>query len=125
MKLQFRLRTLMIVVTLLAVPLGYVGWQAKIVRERATMREYIESVDDGECQLVADVPEFLRKRNPTVSWIRRLLGDEAIYLVVLPDKTDLDERRRIKAILPEAKLMFRRGVFVNGGESIAPFRDDQ
>ena len=25
---QFRLRTLMIVVTLLAVPLGYVGWQA-------------------------------------------------------------------------------------------------
>jgi hypothetical protein len=24
---QFRLRTLMIVVTLLAVPLGYVGWQ--------------------------------------------------------------------------------------------------
>ncbi len=31
---QFRLRTLMIVVTLLAVPLGYVGWQAKIVRER-------------------------------------------------------------------------------------------
>jgi hypothetical protein len=30
MKLQFRLRTLMIVVTLLAVPLG---WQAKIVRK--------------------------------------------------------------------------------------------
>jgi hypothetical protein len=28
---QFRLRTLMIGVTLLAVPLGYVGWQAKIV----------------------------------------------------------------------------------------------
>src|SRR5438477_6176 len=34
MKLQFRLRTLMIVVTLLAVPLGYVGRQAKIVRKR-------------------------------------------------------------------------------------------
>ena len=31
---QFGLRTLMIAVTLLAVPLGYVGWQAKIVRER-------------------------------------------------------------------------------------------
>jgi hypothetical protein len=29
---QFSLRTLMIVVTLLAVPLGYIGWQAKIVR---------------------------------------------------------------------------------------------
>ncbi len=37
MKIQFRLRTLMIVVTLLAVPLGYVGWQAKIVREREAL----------------------------------------------------------------------------------------
>jgi hypothetical protein len=32
-RLQFRLRTLMIVVTLLAVPCVYVGRQAKIVRE--------------------------------------------------------------------------------------------
>ena len=43
---QFSLRTLMIVVTLLAVPLGYVGWQAKIVRERTwlvdNMRHIIE-----------------------------------------------------------------------------------
>jgi hypothetical protein len=33
-RFQFRLRTLLIGVTLLAVPLGYVGWQVKIVRER-------------------------------------------------------------------------------------------
>ena len=32
---QFRLRTLLIGVTLFAlIPCGYVGWQAKIVRER-------------------------------------------------------------------------------------------
>jgi hypothetical protein len=31
---QFHVRTLMIGVTLLAVPMGYVGWHAKIVRER-------------------------------------------------------------------------------------------
>ena len=31
-RFQFRLRTLMIVVTLLAVPCAYIGWQAKIVR---------------------------------------------------------------------------------------------
>jgi hypothetical protein len=34
MKFQFRLRSLMIVVTLLAMPLGCVGRQSKIVRER-------------------------------------------------------------------------------------------
>ena len=31
---QFSLRTLLIVVTLLAVPCAYTGWQAKIVRDR-------------------------------------------------------------------------------------------
>ena len=36
---QFSLRTLMISVTLLAVPCGYVGWQAKIVRERKARLE--------------------------------------------------------------------------------------
>jgi hypothetical protein len=30
-RFQFRLRTLLIGVTLLAIPCGYVGWQAKIV----------------------------------------------------------------------------------------------
>jgi hypothetical protein len=38
-RIQFRLRTLMVVVTLLAVPCGYVGWQAKIVRERKAVAE--------------------------------------------------------------------------------------
>jgi hypothetical protein len=32
-RFQFSLRTLLIVVTMLAVPCAYVGWQAKIVRE--------------------------------------------------------------------------------------------
>jgi hypothetical protein len=36
---QFRLRTLLIVVTLLAVPCAYVGWQAAIVRERKSLLE--------------------------------------------------------------------------------------
>ena len=38
-RFQFRLRTLMIAVTLPAVPMGYAGWQAKIVSERWAMRE--------------------------------------------------------------------------------------
>jgi hypothetical protein len=33
-RFQFRLRTLLIGVTLLAVPCAYIGWQLKIVRER-------------------------------------------------------------------------------------------
>jgi hypothetical protein len=37
---QFNLRTLMIAVTLLAVPMGYVGWQLKIVRARYKFRDH-------------------------------------------------------------------------------------
>ena len=34
---QFSLRTLLIFVTLAAIPLGWLGWQAHIVRERKAM----------------------------------------------------------------------------------------
>ena len=40
---QFSLRSLMIVVTLLAVPLGYVGWQKKAVQERKAMLATIKA----------------------------------------------------------------------------------
>src|SRR4051794_20754569 len=40
-RFQFRLRTLMIVVTLLAIPCAWVGWQLKIVRERERVRNNV------------------------------------------------------------------------------------
>jgi hypothetical protein len=44
-RFQFSLRSLLIVVTLLAVTCAYVGWQAKIVRERKeTMTELLRSL---------------------------------------------------------------------------------
>jgi hypothetical protein len=58
-RFQFRLRTLMIVVTLLAVPCGYIGWQARIVRERRDLlaSQFVKSsINDG---------------NGSMSWIRR------------------------------------------------------
>jgi hypothetical protein len=44
-RFQFRLRTLMIAVTLLAVPLGYLGWQAKIVRARTETLHWLASLN--------------------------------------------------------------------------------
>ncbi|HEV2972726.1 MAG TPA: hypothetical protein VGY55_22350 [Pirellulales bacterium] len=38
-RFQFSLRSLLVGVTLLAVPLGFVGRQIKIVREREAIRE--------------------------------------------------------------------------------------
>jgi hypothetical protein len=43
-RFQFRLRTLMIVIALLAIPLGCVGRQVEIAREREIVRERIEKM---------------------------------------------------------------------------------
>ncbi len=42
-RFQFRLRTLMIVVAVVAIPCAYVGWQAKIVRERRALLDSIKA----------------------------------------------------------------------------------
>jgi hypothetical protein len=42
-RFQFRLRTLLIGVTLLAIPCAYVGWQAKIVRARQAMAKRLSA----------------------------------------------------------------------------------
>jgi hypothetical protein len=47
-RFQFRLRTLMIVVTLLAVACAYVAWQSKIVRERRAVAD-LEPGDRTNC----------------------------------------------------------------------------
>jgi hypothetical protein len=56
---QFRLRSLLIGVTLAAIPCGYVGWQAKIVRDRKAFlqtRNYLpgdSSLDVAACAMDA------------------------------------------------------------------------
>lgn len=94
MKLQFRLRTLMITVTLLALPLGYVGWQAKIVRERKAFRDSQSgkwSEGDGS--------------NGGLSWLRRQLGDEPVAIVGLPIDSSKELRAQAAALFPEARIM--------------------
>jgi hypothetical protein len=44
-RFRFRLRTLMIGVTVLAVPCAYIGWQAKIVREHEAALQRLKDVD--------------------------------------------------------------------------------
>ena len=81
-RFQFRLRTLLIGVTLLAVPCGYVGWQAKIVRARINEVEnrFSENLDLGLCI------DGYSYEIPGTPWFRRLLGDVTVYQIeVDPD----------------------------------------
>jgi hypothetical protein len=91
-RFQFRLRTLMIGVTLLAVPCAYVGWQAKIVRERRALLDEINAAGGGE------VPADIAHRPP---WLRRILGDENVGFMVVPYTTDGETMARIFRLFPD------------------------
>jgi hypothetical protein len=95
LRFQFSLRTLMIGVTLLAVPLGYVGWQAKIVRERKAMLSHIWKVNRRA---------LWSETRMSVPWVRRLLGDYPVRLIELPRHADLEEPQQIQALFPEATI---------------------
>ncbi len=60
-RFQFRLRTLLIGVTLLAVPCAFVGWKVKTVRER---EEFIRTRD---CYMAPN-PFDEKKGDPSVPW---------------------------------------------------------
>jgi hypothetical protein len=94
---QFRLRTLLIVVTLFCVVVGgYVGWQAKIVRDRkAELNRVVEmrlvGIDDNAEQEV-------------IPWIRRALEDKRVGSIKMLVGTDAGELDRLRILFPEAKV---------------------
>jgi hypothetical protein len=83
-------RALWLIAALLAlIPLGWLAWQAKIVRYRRAMREQIEAsgglVIGSEGGSYSDSVEILRVPvdDPSVPWIRQLIGDDQIQAIVL------------------------------------------
>lgn len=94
-RFQFRLRTLMIVVALLAVPCAYVDWEAKIVRERRA--ELSRAVDRRIVGVSVEDQQHL-------PWLRRILGDKRIYSIKLIAGTDDAELNRVRELFPEARV---------------------
>jgi hypothetical protein len=94
-RVQFRLRTLLIFVTLLTVPLSYVGWEAKAVRERAAFLDHLKKSG----AFISDDGGLLRDRDQRPSWLRILLGDTDVGYIWLPNGSELE---RAKEVFPES-----------------------
>jgi hypothetical protein len=107
-RFQFRLRTLMIVVTLLAVPLGNVGGQAKTVRER---RDATLLLSKSGCNIsYVGWPEFAPKNyRLKTTWIRRVIGDHEMYEISSPLGREFtnSELEVIHRVFPELKYIYR------------------
>jgi hypothetical protein len=89
---QFSLRTLLIVVTLLCVACGYVGWQAKIVRDR---RELLDSSKPAEWSQTDD---------ENLSWLQRKLGDQGYKRIYLAKSVSPELIERFREPFPEALI---------------------
>lgn len=108
-RFQFRLRTLFVVMTVLAIPCAWVGWQAKTVRaRRAMLDQVLLEYNGGSSVWPYDWPNPPKDRNGVVisiPWIRRLLGDVTVTAIELPPDTSIEERRRVHAFFPEATMI--------------------
>jgi hypothetical protein len=101
-RFQFSFRTLMICVTLYCLVLGgYVGWQKKIVIERAMMRLRLE--EKG-----ASFIDFFAVQHPEKSpgWLRRQLGDGDAPFIYRPAGFEISDDE-ILAMFPEADVQER------------------
>jgi len=87
---QFSLRTLLIVVALVAGPFAYIAHEGQIVTERRAMLKLI--VDrGGEVNFGADDPPLLR----------RILGDVGSCSIVYPVSLSAAEKSRIHELFPD------------------------
>jgi hypothetical protein len=106
-RFQFRLRTLMIVVTLLCAALGlYVGWQRTIVRDRSRMMSAITmgGLNGYRAGFVQMWDVSVNGAEPHIPWTRQRLGDRPVYLIGLPVEASIEYRKQVQAMFPEAEI---------------------
>lgn len=102
-RFRFSLRTLLIVVTVVALACGWLLDTYRFVQSR---RELWPSLDDGEYSLFA--AQLIPAADPaTISWPRRLMGDFACDTLIYAPARDPDgsQLRRARRLFPEARIL--------------------
>ena len=100
---QFGLRTLLIGVTLLAVPCAFIGWQARIVSHRKALKAILNQRNRG----LSGLPNFVPPDQwPVLPWYRTLLGDTTTPGIYL-DRNAFsdDEIQQFKEAFPEIRFV--------------------
>jgi hypothetical protein len=96
---RFSLRTMFVVVTVFAVPLGWLAWEWRIVRER---RHMVISITEGGGSV-------WHPANPTEDkplWYRRWVGDELVTEIEICDSGEIFSGDTVRALFPEAGIVF-------------------
>jgi hypothetical protein len=95
-RFQFRLRTLMICVTLLAVICGYLGGQWRIVKERSDL---LDSHGAANLSLKRGL-----ESSSVSSWVRQWFGDRQWSSIVLWSDVSDETLKHFVSAFPEARI---------------------
>ncbi len=116
---QFSLKSLFVLVTLVALPCGYVAWQHSIVEKRQAMLAQINELggnwkeSDGNCHVFCGnartvflYGQFISHSGTfvDVSSVRRLIGDRTVRVILVPNGTPIESISRIHEVFPEANI---------------------
>jgi len=103
----FSLRTLFVVVTLVAV---WLGWQENLVRRRTVERNRIEAAG-GRFSARAAQAGSSRGYKPyyyaRLSFVRELLGDRAAAEIILPSSFTDEERHSVAEMFSESLRVYQ------------------
>jgi hypothetical protein len=101
-RFQFRLRTLLIGVTLFCALVGYVGSRAIIVRQRKAAIVELQKANGGVWYQTYGTPTPIVRQGQTVPALRRWMGDSPVSFVIYVSGTSPDLVRRLTELFPEA-----------------------
>ncbi len=95
-RLQFGLRTLLVVVTLAAFLCAYVGREAKWIADRREAKQ-------GSVAALA-VDEFVSLEPRSAPWPLAWLGEDGYAVIIVPMSAPNSKIDRLKELFPEAKI---------------------
>jgi hypothetical protein len=106
-RFQFRLRTLMIVVTLFAVTCSYVGRQVRTAMDRHLAVETHEMKEGAPVSNGPDDPIRCVGPRPFAPWPLRWFGEEGYGMIILDLGTPTEESARMIKLFPESSVYIR------------------
>jgi len=104
---RYSLRMLFAFVTILAILLGLVVRQLKVISDRRAEREWVTTTK------LAKIGWWEATASTKVPWLRRLLGDglQVLYIDVYEEKLSPEEMyhvQKLRRLFPEAKMWVHR-----------------
>jgi hypothetical protein len=120
--LRFRLRTLLVLIAIIAAPIAWLANTAALVRSRGELLHHFGG--DKSVFAAQLLPPDAR---PQISWLRRWLGDLSIPSLMYDPRRDAGGRELAEALrlFPEARIRVWAGLSADGLPAEVELATDQ